>query len=153
MEHATTILELFVALASLIPVMIGLATKPIECRKSVVLSCCPELCDTPRVICASQCCHRRRADAVPAHVHLLGFCERFAVGAMADDVVAGEALGLVELSGLQHPQADIDDYIRRAFDCHRDECQAVAGGDGGCRLVGVTHILRAVVADQEGCYS
>ena len=43
-------------------------------------------------------------------MHLLGFCERFAVGAEADDVVAEEALGLVELSGLQHPQADIDDY-------------------------------------------
>lgn len=86
-------------------------------------------------------------------MNLLGFGEGFAVCAMADDVVSREALGLVELSGLQHPQADIDDYIRRAFDCHRDECQAVAGGDGGCRLVGVTHILRTVVADQEGCYS
>ena len=105
---------------------------------------------TPRIIGPRQSSHRWGAYAVPAHVHLLGFCERFAVGAVADDVVAGEALGLVQLCWLQHPQADIDDHIRRTFDGHGDQCQAVTGGDGWCWLVGVAHILRAVIADQEG---
>lgn len=51
---------------------------------------------------------------------LLGFSERLAVGAVTDDVVARKALGFVPLSRLQHPQADIDNYIRRAFDGHRN---------------------------------
>ena len=63
-------------------------------------------------------------------MHLLSLGERLAVGAVADDVVAGEALGFVQLGRLQHPQADIDDHIRCAFDGHGDQCQAVAGGDG-----------------------
>ena len=83
-------------------------------------------------------------------MNLLGLCEWLAIGAVADDVVAREALGLVQLSRLQHPQADIDDHIRCAFDGHGDQCQAVTGGDGWCWLVGVAHILRAVIADQEG---
>ncbi len=64
-------------------------------------------------------------------MNLLCFGEWLAVGAVADDVVTREALGLVQLGRLQHPQADIDDYIRRAFDGHGDQCQAVGGGDGG----------------------
>ena len=42
-------------------------------------------------------------------MHLLGFGEWLAVGAVADDVVGRETLGLVQLGRLQHPQADIDD--------------------------------------------
>ena len=81
---------------------------------------------------------------------LLGFGERLAVGAVTDDVVVWEALGLVQFGGLQHPQADIDDHIRRAFDGHGDQCQAVSSGDGRRWLIGTAHILSAVVADQKG---
>ncbi len=105
----------------------------------------------PRVVGSRQGSHRRRTDAIPAHVHLLGFSERYAVGAMADDVVAREALGLVQLGRLQHPQADIDDHIRRAFDGYSDQCQVVAGGDSGGGRCNVACITGAVVADQEGC--
>lgn len=49
----------------------------------------------PRVVGPRQRCHRRRADAVAAHVHLLSLGERLTVGTVADDVVGGEALGLV----------------------------------------------------------
>lgn len=96
----------------------------------------------PGLIYTSQRSHRRRADTVATHMHLLGFGKGLAIGAVADDVVAREALGLVQLSRLQHPQADIDDYIRCAFDGHRDECQAVAGGDGGGRHTGIDHPRR-----------
>ena len=88
---------------------------------------CLAFSNAPRVVGSCQCSHRRRAYAVPAHVHLLSFCEGLAVGAVADDVVTREALGLVQLGRLQHPQADVDDHIRRAFDRHSDQCQAVGG--------------------------
>ena len=84
-------------------------------------------------------------------MHLLGFGEGLTVSAVADDVVAREALGLIQFGRLQHPQADINDHIRSAFDGHSDECQTVAGGNCRRWLVGVAHILRAVVADQESC--
>ena len=66
-------------------------------------------------------------------MNLLCFCKGLPVGAVADDVVAREALGLVKLCRLQHSQADVDDHIWRAFDRHGDQCQAVGGGDGGRR--------------------
>jgi len=111
---------------------------------------CLAFSNAPRVVGSCQCSHRRRTDAIPTHVHLLGFCERLAIGAVADDVVAGEALGFVQLSRLQHPQADIGDHIRRAFDGHSDQCQAVTGGDGRGGRCNVSSITCAVVADQEG---
>ena len=55
-------------------------------------------------------------------MNLLGFSERLAIGAVVNDVVAGEALGFVQLSGLQHPQTDIDDHIWCAFEGHGDQC-------------------------------
>ena len=94
---------------------------------------CLAFSNAPRVVGSCQCSHRRRTDAIPAHVNLLGFGEWLAVGAVADDVAAREALGLVQLGRLQHPQENIDNYIQRAFDGHGDQCQAVGGGDGGRR--------------------
>ena len=64
-------------------------------------------------------------------MNLLGFGERFAIGTVADDMVAWETLGFVQLSRLQHPYADIDDHIWSAFDGHCDQCQG--GGAGGRR--------------------
>lgn len=72
---------------------------------------------------ASQRSHRRRADAVAAHVHLLGFGERLAVGAVVDGVVGRKALGLVQLGRFQNPQADVDDHVRRAFHHHVEQGQ------------------------------
>lgn len=46
------------------------------------------------IVGSGQCRHRRRADAVPAHVHLLDLGERLAVDAVTDDVVVREALVL-----------------------------------------------------------
>lgn len=40
-------------------------------------------------------------------MHLLCFGEGFAVGGVADDVGGREALGLLQLDQLQHPQADV----------------------------------------------
>ena len=60
------------------------------------------------IIRPGKCSHRRWADAVPAHVHLLCLSEGLAV-AVGDDVVACKALGLVQFGRLQHPQADVDD--------------------------------------------
>ena len=83
-------------------------------------------------------------------MNLLGFGERLAIGAVADYVVAREALGLVQLGRLQHPQADVDDHIRRAFNGHSNQCQTVAGGDGRRWLIGSAYILSALVANQKG---
>ena len=81
-------------------------------------------------------------------MHLLCLSEGLAVGAVGDDVVAWKALGLVQFGRLQHPQADVDDHVRCTLYGHGDQCQAVAGGDGRCWLVGSAHILGAVLADQ-----
>ena len=70
----------------------------------------------PRIICPSKCNLRRLTDTVLTHVQLLGFGDRFTIGFVADDVVRREALGLEQFCRLQHPQADIVDHIRRAFD-------------------------------------
>ena len=116
----------------------------------VAQSCCNRLpfdC-APWIIRPGKCSHRQWADAVPAHVHLLCLSEGLAVGAVGDDVVAWKALGLVQFGRLQHPQADVDDHVRCTLYGHGDQCQAVAGGDGRCWLVGVAHILGAVIADQ-----
>ena len=51
----------------------------------------------PRIICLSKCNHWRRADAVAAHMDLLGFGEELAVGDVSDDVVAWKPLGFVLL--------------------------------------------------------
>lgn len=51
----------------------------------------------PRIICLSKCSHWRRADAVAAHMDLLGFGEELAVGDVADDVVAWKPLDFVLL--------------------------------------------------------
>lgn len=55
---------------------------------------------SPRIVRMCKSSYRRRADAVAAHMHLLGLGERLAVGAVADDVVGREALGLVQLGRL-----------------------------------------------------
>ncbi|MNR48011.1 hypothetical protein D3C85_1671890 [compost metagenome] len=81
---------------------------------------------------------------------LLSLGEWLAVCAVADDVVGGKALGLVQLGRLQHPQADVDDHIRRALDRDCHQSQAILGRNGWCWLVCVAHVLCAVVADQEG---
>jgi len=54
----------------------------------------------PWVVGSCQGSHRRRADAVAAHVHLLCLGERLTVGAMADDVVGREALSPIQLGRL-----------------------------------------------------
>jgi len=82
-------------------------------------------------------------------VHLLGLGERLAVRAIADDVVGGEALGFVLFGRLQHPQADVDDHVRRAFDGAGYQAKPILGGDGWRWRVGGAHALGAVVADQE----
>lgn len=56
---------------------------------------CLSLLDTPRIVGSGQRSHRRRADAVAAHVHLLGNGKWLAVCAVGDVVVRWEALGLV----------------------------------------------------------
>ena len=94
---------------------------------------CSTLCLHPRVVGSGQCSHRRWTDAVPAYMHLLGFGEGLAVSAVADEVIGGESLSLVQLCRLKHPQADINDHIRCTFDRYGDQCQAVGGGDGGRR--------------------
>ena len=66
-------------------------------------------------------------------MHLLGLGEGFAVSTVADDVIAREPLDLVQLRRLQHPQADIYDHVRRAFDGDGDQCQAVALSNSGIR--------------------
>ena len=86
-------------------------------------------------------------------MHLLGFGEWLAVGAVADDVVGRETLGLVQLGRLQHPQADIDDHIRRAFNGHGDRCQAVTGGNSWCGRCNIACITGAVIAEQECHYT
>ena len=109
MEAAKTLFELLEVLVPYVEFMtaiVRLVTALIERRKKVVLRCCCS-CLTfrhaPRIVCPGQCSHRRRADAVAAHMHLLGFGEGLAVGAVADDVVAQESMSLVEPSWLQHP--------------------------------------------------
>ena len=83
-------------------------------------------------------------------MHLLCLSEGLAVGAVVDGVVGREALGLVQFGRLQHPQAYIDDHIRRTLDDHSDQCQAVTDGDGRDGRCNVSSITFAVVADQEG---
>lgn len=80
--------------------------------------------NSPWVVGFCQGSHRWRADAIAAHVDLLGFGERLAVCAVADDVVGGEALSLVKLGRLQHSQADVDDDVRRALDGDGDQILA-----------------------------
>ena len=101
MNHLNVFLELLVVLELLLKCLaeiIGLITLLNERRNDVVLRCCCSyltVSGAPRVISPGKCSHRRGTDAVPAHVHLLGLGERLAVGAVADYVVAREALGLV----------------------------------------------------------
>lgn len=110
---------------------------------------CLALLGAPWVVGACQRSHRRRADAVAAHVHLLSLGERLAVGAVADDVVGRKALGLVQLSRFQHPQANVDNHVGRALDHHGDHGEAVLGGDRRRGRVASADVLGAVVADQE----
>ena len=129
MDHLNSFLEMLAALEALIKLLsalVRLITLLIERRDDTVLRCfcsCLAVSDEPRVVWPGQRCHRGWADAVPAHVHLLGFGEGLAVGAVADDVVPREALGFAKLSPLQHPYAGIYYHIRIAFDGHCDQCQ------------------------------
>lgn len=56
-------------------------------------------------------------------MHLLDFGERLTVSAVADDVVAREALSFIQLCRFQHLQAVIDDHIRRALAGEVDQGQ------------------------------
>ena len=53
----------------------------------VLSSCFFSLNTAPWVVGPGQCCHRRRTDAVAAHVNLLGDGEGLAVSAVGDVVV------------------------------------------------------------------
>lgn len=78
---------------------------------------------SPRVIGPCQRGHRLRTDAVAAHMRLLGLGERLAIGAVTDDLDGREALSLARLGRFQHPQADIDDHLRRASHHRSDQGQ------------------------------
>ena len=106
MEAAKTLFELLEVLVPHVEFMmaiIRLITALIKRRKKLVLRCCCSCLTfrhTPRIVCPGQSSHRRGTDAIPAHMYLLGFGEGLAIGAVADDVVAREALGLVQLCWL-----------------------------------------------------
>lgn len=80
----------------------------------------------PWIIGPSERCHRRRTDAVAAHVHLLGFGEWLAVCAVGDDVVSGEALSLVQLGRFEHSEADVYDHVGRTLEHHGEPVCSLA---------------------------
>nr|GFB86150.1 hypothetical protein [Tanacetum cinerariifolium] len=103
-----------------------------------------EMLDPATVLAIRPRGHRRWADAIPAHVDLLGLRERFAVGAVGDDVVRREALRSVQLGRLQHPQPDVDDHVGRSLEHDGDQAKTILCGDRRGRLVAAAHVLRAV---------
>lgn len=80
---------------------------------------------------------------------LLGLGERLAVVAKFDLVGVGEALGAVQLSRLQHAQADVDHNVGDALDRDGDERKAVLRGDSRGGLIRPARVVRTVVAHQE----
>jgi hypothetical protein len=107
------------------------------------------LCHSPWIICPGHRRHGQRADAIAAHVHLLGLRELPVVCAFVDDVVGGKALGTVQLMRLQLAQANVDDHIGGAFYHDSHKCQPILGRDRRRRAAAAADVLRAVVADQE----
>jgi hypothetical protein len=67
---------------------------------------------------------------------------------LVDDVVGGEALGLVQLGRLEHAQANVGDHIGRALDNDGDQSQPILCGDRRRGHSATAHVLRAVAADQ-----
>ena len=86
-------------------------------------------------------------------MHLLGLSEWLAVGAVGDDVVGREALGLIQLGRFEHSKADVYDHVGRTLDHHGDQRQAILGRDRGCWLARAADVLGSVIADQERGYA